>query len=246
MIKRQTSLIVVTAAVNAAILSTFSGMPANACAFSFYQSTNPNEFQFSVPAQPLSSALEAFAQQAGIQILYDSPVSAASWTNGIQGRMSVDEALESLLLDSGLVSSRADFNAIVLFSPPPAVLGREKNEVAAAPALSGMTLTLDTLHVDAPSVPSPMRRASHEFYGRAVQSEVISALKRDAATRRRRYTLRLTFHIGAAGDVTRTALLTSTGDVALDASIRDVIAELVFSPPPADLRQPVRMIAAVD
>jgi len=57
---------------------------------------------FDIPAQPLSSALELFSRQAGVQILFPYDRTAARRSDAIRGRMTAEAALLRLLAGSGL------------------------------------------------------------------------------------------------------------------------------------------------
>ncbi|WIM04775.1 MAG: TonB-dependent receptor [Candidatus Nitricoxidivorans perseverans] len=55
-----------------------------------------------IPAQPLSSALRAFASQAGIQLIFTPETVGAAKSVAVKGEMSVEAALRQLLSGSGL------------------------------------------------------------------------------------------------------------------------------------------------
>lgn len=55
-----------------------------------------------IPAQPLSSALRAFASQAGIQLVFAPETVGAAKSVAVKGEMSVEAALRQLLSGSGL------------------------------------------------------------------------------------------------------------------------------------------------
>ena len=57
---------------------------------------------FNIPAQPLGAALGTFGQQSGRQITVDSAVVRGLSTAGVQGAMSVEEAMGRLLSGTGL------------------------------------------------------------------------------------------------------------------------------------------------
>ncbi len=76
--------------------------------------------QFSIPAQPLSSALLQFAEQSKIQVLTESEVLDGYRTSGVQGRITARAALEKILdgtglsfrkIGSGTVTIRKDIDA---------------------------------------------------------------------------------------------------------------------------------------
>jgi len=60
---------------------------------------------FNIPPQPLSSALPLFGQQSGRQITADSALVRGIATPGVQGTMSVEDALGRLLAGTGLTFS---------------------------------------------------------------------------------------------------------------------------------------------
>jgi iron complex outermembrane receptor protein len=57
---------------------------------------------FDIPAQPLGSALIAFGQQAGTQVVADSTLAAGIQSVAVNGQMSADAALGQLLAGTGL------------------------------------------------------------------------------------------------------------------------------------------------
>jgi len=73
--------------------------------------------EFQIPAQPLSSALNAFGRQAGLQVTIDSSVAAGVQSPGVSGTMTPAEALNQLLAGTGIVS-RFSGNRTVLLTRP--------------------------------------------------------------------------------------------------------------------------------
>ncbi|MGE3710421.1 MAG: TonB-dependent receptor, partial [Hyphomicrobiaceae bacterium] len=69
---------------------------------------------FSIPAGPLSSALVAFGQQAGIQVSYVPSVAAGLTSPGIAGTMPPNAALARLLSGTGLSFQRSGANTVVI------------------------------------------------------------------------------------------------------------------------------------
>jgi outer membrane receptor for ferric coprogen and ferric-rhodotorulic acid len=57
--------------------------------------------RFDIPAQPLSSALQAFAVQANVQLLYVHAVVAKKRGNEVRGNFDKHAALALLLRDTG-------------------------------------------------------------------------------------------------------------------------------------------------
>lgn len=73
---------------------------------------------FDIPAQPLGSALIAFGQQAGIQVIAASELTAGRQSAAIAGAMSADEALAALLADTGLTYRVTEEGTFTLFIAP--------------------------------------------------------------------------------------------------------------------------------
>jgi iron complex outermembrane receptor protein len=60
---------------------------------------------FNIPPQPLASALPLFGQQSGRQITSDGNAVQGATTSGVQGTMTVEEALRRLLAGTGMTYS---------------------------------------------------------------------------------------------------------------------------------------------
>lgn len=58
-------------------------------------------FQFDIPAQPLASALEAFAEQSGLQVAYAGGAGGGIRSAAVAGRLAPAEALRQLLAPTG-------------------------------------------------------------------------------------------------------------------------------------------------
>lgn len=60
-------------------------------------STSRSLVQFDIPAQPLDSAVLAYAEQSGVQVFYDSRKLVGLYSEGLRGGYSVEEGLRLLL-----------------------------------------------------------------------------------------------------------------------------------------------------
>jgi iron complex outermembrane recepter protein len=69
---------------------------------------------FNIPPQPLSSALPLFGQQSGRQITADAALVRGINTPGVQGTMTIEEALQRLLAGTGLTFSGIAGDTIAL------------------------------------------------------------------------------------------------------------------------------------
>lgn len=72
----------------------------------------PRHFQ--IEPQPLASALLACAEQAGIQIAFRNEVLGNRWSSGIDGFYSPAQAVDALLINTGLHYEFSGKNTIVI------------------------------------------------------------------------------------------------------------------------------------
>lgn len=94
----------------------------------------PSSPRFDIPAQSLADALDLYARQAGVQILYPYALAAALRSQLLQGRMPPRRALDRLLRGSGLAVVRFDDGIVTLRAAPPATPARPRR--VAPPAQS--------------------------------------------------------------------------------------------------------------
>lgn len=77
--------------------------------------TAPREYQFKIPKESLGMALEAFAQQTGLQIARFTDTQSAQIVVGpVDGRFTADQALTALLTATGLRYEQANDRAIAV------------------------------------------------------------------------------------------------------------------------------------
>lgn len=96
-----------TAILVLAGLSVMSAAAADQAAAAIKKATN-------IPAQPLASALETLAAQRDYQILYRADVVGRLTTRGSNGDLTVDQALDQLLLGTGLTYRYLDDAAVTI------------------------------------------------------------------------------------------------------------------------------------
>ena len=99
---------------------------------------------YSIAAGELRHALDAFAAQGDIQIVYDSALVAGKITGGVSGRLAPAEALKRLLAGTGL--SWKTINATTFVLEPPAVFHQPASATAAA-TVEEKPRTLNTVTV---------------------------------------------------------------------------------------------------
>ncbi|MCD9032118.1 STN domain-containing protein [Luteimonas sp. Y-2-2-4F] len=73
--------------------------------------------RFDVPAQPAASALNAFAMQADIALIFSYDLVAGVRTPALRGRYTVDAGLARLLRGTGLAHRRAGAGAYLVCAP---------------------------------------------------------------------------------------------------------------------------------
>ena len=139
------------------------------------QSPAPTQINFFIPAGPLGGALNAYARQAGRQLMFTSDQVAGRRTTGLSGRMTADAALDQLLAGSGLIAARSSSGAWVLQS-------------ASQPGLAAVTLdevvvtgTLLRGPGDTPSPVTVIRRDDLDRTGRATVADALAALPQNYA-----------------------------------------------------------------
>src|SRR5882724_5522576 len=72
---------------------------------------------YSIPAQTLGTALQEFAAQAGLQLLFSESDVAGMRTGGLSGSFTKDQALERLLAGSGLAFEFPKADAVIIRRP---------------------------------------------------------------------------------------------------------------------------------
>ncbi len=129
---------------------------------------------FDIPAGPLGTALNAYADQADRQLMFTSEQVAGLRTAGVSGTLSADAALERLLANTGLVVSSSQ--------PGVYVLQRHQGVVSAAQVED--IIVTGTLLRGPGATPSPVtviRRDDLDRTGRATVAEALAALPQNYA-----------------------------------------------------------------
>ncbi|MDH4982028.1 TonB-dependent receptor [Hyphomicrobium sp. D-2] len=97
-----------------------------------------NTISFNIPAQPLTSALSAFARQSGVKLAYPASLTAGKSAPALSGQYTRDAALSQLLSGSGLSFSFTAANVATISDP---------NSGADAGAAVDGAIALDTIDV---------------------------------------------------------------------------------------------------
>ena len=88
---------------------------------------------YHISAQALDAALQEFASQAGLQLLFSKSDVAGLKTSGLQGNYSTDQALQRLLAGSGLIFEYPKSDAVIIRRPG------NSQESSASTAAAGTT-----------------------------------------------------------------------------------------------------------
>ncbi|MBN8888395.1 MAG: TonB-dependent receptor [Rudaea sp.] len=83
-------------------------------AASLYAQATPNPREFSIPAQPLASALIEYSRQSGVQVLTSGANIGAARSPGVNGRLSPTAALDRLLDGTGFAPEFIDTGTVAV------------------------------------------------------------------------------------------------------------------------------------
>lgn len=177
---------------------------------------------YDISAQELSSALEAFSRSSGMAVLVDRQLTRGRRSIGVQGRLTATQALNTLLVGTGLMARYTRADAFTL----------QIAQVAPVPLPPGATGTGSQVG---------------SSYALAIQSAIERRLCASPLTRPGGYRALLQVWIGRDGAVQHSRLVTSSGDSQRDAALVDSVQHLrIERSPPSSLRQPVTLLLVPD
>src|SRR5882757_1645783 len=101
---------------------------------------------YHIGAQNLGSALQEFAAQAGLQLLFSESDVAGMRTSGLQGSFTKDQALERLLAGSGLAFEFPKPDAVIIHRPGNSPDSTSARAAAAASGTTSATQNSQTGH----------------------------------------------------------------------------------------------------
>lgn len=107
-------------------------------------SAQAGNHQYNIPAEAASDALNAFAQQSGVRILFPYDFVAGKQTRAVSGSMSEEAALSQLLQDTGLVVVSRTDGVITLGKPAAGGVAGEVTQASAAGSPTTVTEVLVT------------------------------------------------------------------------------------------------------
>ncbi|MDF0643713.1 MAG: TonB-dependent receptor [Nitrospira sp.] len=88
---------------------------------------------FNIPPQPLSSALNSFAETSGVQVSYPSQLAAEATTAGVSGTYTPDAALRTLLVGTGVTYQYTNAATITLVQASPEAVPLEGQDQPVQP-----------------------------------------------------------------------------------------------------------------
>lgn len=121
--------------------------------------------EFTIPAQPLGSALNAFAEATGWQVSVPSELIASKTSPGITGIHQPEEALHSLLTGSGVTYRLTAANAVTLVPGAVSQLTPDTQPVPVEPMGRASADVVDSKPVKVPEiVVKEARRRENQAY----------------------------------------------------------------------------------
>jgi hypothetical protein len=171
-----------------------------------------SQISFDIPAQPLDQALDAFGAVSGLQIFYESALTAGRHSSELKGSFDPQGALRILLRGSDLTARVIATGTLSIAKLADAEINeaRRQTEVAYFP-----------------------------YFG-LLQAGVMKVLCSRPETRPGNYHIALQYWIDVRGKIARLRLIGSSGTNERDAAIMDAVQGLTL-PPPGNMPQPVTM-----
>lgn len=188
--------------------------------------------RFEIPAQPLQTALESFAERFNVQVLYRAGLVRGLRSPGIMGACSEYDALQHLLNGTGLSARFVGPHDISI-----SLAGAPEVDLASLQPPAG-TLALTPLTVQA----SPFDVLLYDIYARLVQVRIRSVLLSKPAESIAGQGLKIMVWVDPQGVIRRTAIVASSGDDKADAQVLKIVDGLpVLERPPAGFPQPLHV-----
>src|ERR1700748_3034482 len=186
---------------------------------------------FSLPAEPLTDAINAYGRTADVAVLVDSSALAGRTSAPLTGAFPPREALQRLLAGTGLEARFTSADEALIRPIPSTAMPASS---AAAP--SPLIFASDVAGLKAGG-------SEAEAYAVLLQTQLTDALCRSSSTRPGAYRLLAQLTIGSTGSVVAAQLRDSTGIPSRDAAIERAMRSIVLDAgPPAGLQQPVTIL----
>lgn len=186
----------------------------------------------------MASALEAYARESGIEVLYESSSVASLESTGVEGNYTPEMALQMLLSGTELKVRYARPNAITLS------LVLSDDNLPPTNPLADADLSLDTLQVTSSTDQGDAGRLRE--FSEVIQLDLERALRQNARTRSGSYKASVNLWVDPSRKIRTVSLMHSTGDAERDASIPSVLQGVVLSRGlPVNTPQPVKVVITV-
>ncbi len=193
-------------------------------------SASPTQtFNFSIPAQPLITALDAYNLQTGTLLFYDSRLVQGIRSSAVTGNFNAQDGLGALLIGTNLSPVKTDNGVITL------MMNSQNIRYSAAPSFTAPLLTLDTMKVDSP------KEGDHRFYATSLAYAIQAALQRNAYLQRINYRLDLNVWVTRSGEIETFQFIQPVDNHTMNSTITSILHRLTVDQAPADLDQPVHV-----
>jgi hypothetical protein len=168
---------------------------------------------FDISPQPLASALDRYGDATSREVFYDAAMAAGLRSGGVQGFLTAEAALHTLLEGTGLSTRFMADGSFVLL---PALQSSRQSAGGAAPP-----------------------KVQQRYYG-LIQADLRVAFCRNRVVRPGRYRVVAVFWINPSGNIQRYQRLGSTGASDIDKGIDDTLRSVnLREAPPLGFAQPV-------
>lgn len=180
---------------------------------------------FDIPAQPLDAALAQYFRVTGVQLLYDSAVTAGRRSAAVRGPHAPREALRRMLVGSGLVARYSRSNAAII------VPAADRSRSPLVPL--GRVVVREAV---APPRVSPLERIT---YYDLLEEELQARLRTDRRTDRLVFKVVIALRVDQNGQLRDVRIRRSSGRGAVDRIVIDVLGGAAVVRPPNGLPQPL-------
>jgi hypothetical protein len=195
---------------------------------------------FHIPAQPLIDALQAYSQQSGVQVMYETASAAGYKSAAVEGDLAPEAALRLLLGETDLRIRYSRTNAVTL-----APLSAPDPDAPPVLPLTSADMALETLHVSGAGESADRNRLG-EYVG-VVQADIQRALKRAGRNGRGDYRVGLKLWVTPSSRIVEKAELDgSTGDQDRDSTIAEAVRGMTLSQQaPPNTPRPIRFMISI-
>jgi hypothetical protein len=184
---------------------------------------------FDIPSQSLVTALRRYSEFTGQAVLFDDTLTLGRRSPGVRGYFDAVDALNQLLLGSGLEAKYSSNQAFTL-----KLAGTDERS---EPGASQEPKAIADQETEAMAI---------QYAGR-IQRPIQAALCQYSITRPGTYRLALQVWISPSGKVQSTRILSTHDPVARrERYISDALGRLTLAPPPTRLPQPITLLLLQD